>query len=153
MSFGCVATSGTARSRGSSIFNFLKKLHTVFHGVCIHIYIPTNSMQGTLMCLNPLFQCFFLRNNIQKKRNNIKRRKTNQRISSVQFSRSVMSDSLWSHGLLPCPSPVLRACSNSCPLSQWCHPTISSSVIPCSSYFQSVPALVSFLMILIIKGY
>ena len=48
---------------------------------------------------------------------------------SVQFSPSVMSDFLWPHGLqharLPCSSPISRACSNSCPLSQWCHPTIS----------------------------
>ena len=53
------------------------------------------------------------------------------------FSRSVRSDSLWPHGLqrtrLPCPSPSPRACSNSCPLSQWCHPTISSSIVPFSS--------------------
>ena len=58
-------------------------------------------------------------------------------ISSVQFSRSVVSDSLWPHGLqhirLPCPSLTLTACSNSCSLSQWCHPTISSSVVPFSS--------------------
>ena len=67
VSFGCIATNGIAKSGGSSIFNFLKKLHTVFHGGCIHIYIPTNSMQSILICLNPLFQCFFLRNNIQKK--------------------------------------------------------------------------------------
>ena len=50
------------------------------------------------------------------------------------FSRQVMSDSLWPHGLqhawLPCSSPSPDACSNSCPLSQWCHPTISSSVAP-----------------------
>ena len=53
------------------------------------------------------------------------------------FSRSVMSDSLWPHGLqhtrLLCPSPSPGACSNSCPLSQWCHPSISSSVVPVSS--------------------
>ena len=52
---------------------------------------------------------------------------------SLQFSHSVVSDSLWPDGLwharLPCPSPLPRACSNSCPLSQWCHPTNSSSVI------------------------
>ena len=47
---------------------------------------------------------------------------------------------------LPCPSPTPRACSNSCPLNQWCHPTISSSVIPFSSCLQSFPALVSFPM-------
>ena len=50
-------------------------------------------------------------------------------MKSVQFCLSVMSDSLWPCGLkhtkLPCPSPTLGACSNSCPLSQWCHPTIS----------------------------
>ena len=83
-----------------------------------------------------------------------------------QFSHSVMFDSLWLHGLqdtrLPCPSPTPRACSNSCPLSQWCHPTIhipalfrfhwminianvSSSVVPFSSCLQSFPASGSFL--------
>ena len=64
------------------------------------------------------------------------------------FSHSVMSDSLWSHGLqharLPCPSPSLRVCSNSCSLNQWCHPTISSSAVPFSSYLQSFPASGSF---------
>ena len=56
---------------------------------------------------------------------------------SVQFSCSVMSNSLWPHGLqharLPCQSQTPRACSNSCPSSWWCHPTISSSVVPFSS--------------------
>ena len=56
---------------------------------------------------------------------------------SVQFSHSVVSDSLWPRGLqharLPCPSPTPRACSNSCPSRWWCHPTISSSAIPFSS--------------------
>ena len=69
---------------------------------------------------------------------------------SVQFSCSVMSNSLWLHGLQharpPCPSPIPRACSNSCPSSQWCHPTISSSVIPFSSCLQSFPASGSFPM-------
>ena len=69
-------------------------------------------------------------------------------INSVQFSHSVMSDSLWPHGLqhtrLPCPSPTPGACSNSCPLSQRCHPTISSSVIPFSSCLQSFLASVQF---------
>ena len=67
---------------------------------------------------------------------------------SVQFSCSVMSDSLWPHGLQhnrpPCPSPTPGACSNSCPLSQWYHPTISSSVVPFSSCLQSFPASWSF---------
>ena len=64
-----------------------------------------------------------------------------------QFSSvscSVVSDSLPPHGLQharpPCPSPTPRVYSNSCPSSQWCHPTISSSVIPFSSHFQSFPA-------------
>ena len=56
----------------------------------------------------------------------------------LQFSRSVVSDSLRPHGLqharLPCPSPTPRACSNSCPLSQWCHPAILSSVLPFSCF-------------------
>ena len=69
---------------------------------------------------------------------------------SVQFSGSVVSDSLQPRGLqqarLPCPLPTSRACSNSCPLSQWCHPTISSSVISFSSYLQSFPASGSFQM-------
>ena len=60
------------------------------------------------------------------------------------FSHSVMSNSLPPHGLqhgrLPCPSPTPRVCSNSCALSQWCHPIISSSVIPFSSCLQSFPA-------------
>ena len=70
--------------------------------------------------------------------------------SSVQFSHSVMSDSLWLHGLhharLPCPSPVPRIYSNSYSWSWWCHPTISSSVIPLSSCLQSFPASGSFQM-------
>ena len=69
---------------------------------------------------------------------------------SVQFSHLVMSDSLWPHGLqharLPCPSSIPRVCSNSCPLSQWCHPTISSSVVPFCSRLQSFPASESFQM-------
>ena len=70
-------------------------------------------------------------------------------LNSVQFSHSVMSNSLWPNGLQhvrpPCPSPTLRVYSNSCPLSQWCHPTISSSVIP-FFWFQSFPASGSFPM-------
>ena len=68
----------------------------------------------------------------------------------VQFSCSVMSNSLWPHGLQHarplCPSPTPGACSDSCPSSQWCHPTISSSVVPFSSCFQSFPASGSFPM-------
>ena len=69
--------------------------------------------------------------------------------ASVQFSRSILSDSLWPRGLQltrpPCPSPVRRSCSNSCPSSWWCHPTISSSVVP-FSYLQPFPFSGSFPM-------
>ena len=64
-------------------------------------------------------------------------------LNSVQFSHSVVSDSLQPHGLqhprLLCPSPTPGAYTNSCPSSRWCHPTISSSVIPFSSTLQSFP--------------
>ena len=72
----------------------------------------------------------------------------NVRVQFSQFSRSVMSDSLLPHELQharpPCPSPTPGTCSNSCPSSGWCHPTISSSVIPFSSHFQSFSASGSF---------
>ena len=70
--------------------------------------------------------------------------------SSVQFSCSVVSDSLWPHGLqharLPNLLPTRRDYPNSCPLSQWCHRTISSSVVLFSSCLQSFPATGSFQM-------
>ena len=68
-------------------------------------------------------------------------------IYSVEFSHSVVSNSLWSHGLqhtkLPCPSPTPGPCANLCPSSRWCHLTISSSFVP-FSYLQSLPASGSF---------
>ena len=71
-------------------------------------------------------------------------------LSSVQFSRSVVSNSLRPHGLqhtrLPCPSPTPGAYTNSCSLSQWCHPIISPSVFPFSSHLQSFPTSGSFPM-------
>ena len=69
--------------------------------------------------------------------------------ADYQFS-PVVSNSLWPHGLqntrLSCPSPTPGPCSNSCPLNQWCHPTISSSVVPFSSCLQSFPISESFPM-------
>ena len=83
-------------------------------------------------------QLFILPSN-KKKRN----------LQIVKFSCSVVSDSLRPPGLqhtrIPCPSPTPGACSNSCPSSRWCHPTISSSVDPFSSCLQSFPASGSFL--------
>ena len=70
-------------------------------------------------------------------------------VSSVQFSHSVMSDSLWSHGLHarpPCASPTPKVYPNLCPLSLWCHPTILSSVVPIFSHLQSFPGSWSFQM-------
>ena len=68
------------------------------------------------------------------------------KVLSVQFSRSVVSDSLRphksQHARAPCPSPTPGVHLNSCPLSQWCHPAISSSVVPFSSCPQSLPAWV-----------
>ena len=70
--------------------------------------------------------------------------------SSVQFSRSVVSDSLRphesQHARPPCPSPIPRVYPNSCPSSRWCHPAISSSVVPFSSCLQSLQASGSFPM-------
>ena len=75
---------------------------------------------------------------------------TSQSLLFLLFSVLVMSDSLLPHGLqharLLCPSPSPGASSNSCPLSRWCHPTISSSAVPFSSCLQSFPASASFLM-------
>ena len=69
---------------------------------------------------------------------------TIREVPEVQLNRSVVSDSLRPHGLqhvrLPCPSPTPRVCSDSCPSSRGCHPTISSSVIHFSSHLQSFPA-------------
>ena len=85
---------------------------------------------GTLICISCTLFCF--------------------QFSSVQFSRSVVSDSLRPHELQharpPCPSLTSGVHPNPCPLSQWCHPTISSSVVPFSSCPQSVPASGSFQM-------
>ena len=71
-------------------------------------------------------------------------------ITSVQFSRSVVCDALRPHESQhtrpPCPSPTPGVHSDSCPSSQWCHPAISSSVVPFSSYPQSLPASESFPM-------
>ena len=81
---------------------------------------------------------------------NLRSKFFHEAISSVQFSHSVMSDSLWphesQHARPPCPAPTPGVPSNSCPLSWWCHPAISSSVVPFSSCSQSLQASESFLM-------
>ena len=84
------------------------------------------------------------------RRHESKRRGVYSSVQSVQFSFSVMSNSLWPHGLqhtrLPCPSPTPAAYSNSCPLHWWCHPTVSSSVTPFFSCLQSFLVSASFPM-------
>ena len=81
---------------------------------------------------------------------NVKVSFLSHQFSSVQFSRSVVSDCLWphesQHARTPCPLPTPRVYPNSCPSSWWCHPAISSSVVPFSSCPQSLPASGSFLM-------
>ena len=100
-------------------------------------------------CVSGTYSCFFASS---MPRNNVARVQldTSVQFSSVQFNCSVMSDSLWPHELQharpPCPLPTARVYSNSCPLSRWCHPTISSSVVPFSSRPQSFPASGSFQM-------
>ena len=84
---------------------------------------------------------------------NLKNLKKIMAFNTFHFSSvhcSVISDSLWSHGLQhtrpSCPSPIPGVCSNSCPSCQWCYPTISSYVVPFSSHLQSFPASGSFPM-------
>ena len=108
--------------------------------------------QASLVCLSPCWG--YKESNITERLNNNRNacvlvipKSAFRSFNSVQFSCSVVCDYLQPHGLqhtrLPCPSSS-GACSNSCPLSQWYHPTISSSVIPFSSCLQSFPASGSF---------
>ena len=98
---------------------------------------------------NAMYWFIFLGINIRKK-TILRRSWLILSISSVQFSLSVVSVSLWPHELQhtrpPCPSPTPGPCSKSCPLSQWCHPTILTSVVPFFSCPQPFPASGSFSM-------
>ena len=94
-----------------------------------------------MLSFKPAFLLFFLL---------IKRLFSSSSLSVIQFTHSVVSDLLWphepQHSRPPCPSPTPRVYQNSCPLSRWCHPSISSSVIPFSSCLQFFPASGSFQM-------
>ena len=101
-----------------------------------------------LLCQSVSFSNFHLQNKIQPldffNLHDLSRNELSSFVlSSDQYSCSVVSDCLWPHGQQhtrpPCPSPA-QVYSNSCPLSRWCHPTLSSSVIPFSSCPQSFPA-------------
>ena len=106
------------------------KYHSGSHSLLQRIFPTQGSNPGLLHCRWILYQ--------------LSHRGSPTPRHSVQFSPSVMSDSLWPHGLQhtrpPCPSPTPGAYSHSCPSHQWCHPTISSSVIHFFSRLQSFPA-------------
>ena len=106
---------------------------------CLYAYIPRSKTKSNLS-----------RPKVSLKQVRLFCSKYRYDLHSVQFSCSVMSDSLRPHGPQharpPCPSPTPRAYTNSCPLSQWCHQTTSSSVAPFSSHLQSFPASGSFQM-------
>ena len=118
---------------------FLCRLHLrsfYQHHYFFFFFWQTLSSQPRETCVQP--------NSLSKPCNSIKYETRN----ALLFIHQVVSDSLWPHEhqrtRLPCLSLSLRACSNSCPLSQWCHPTISSSITPFSSCPQSFPASESF---------
>ena len=105
------------------------------------IYSDQLYLKSSFICMYEVRNIFF------KYKNKVKLidiQKKYQLNTSVQFSHSVMSDSLQPHESQdtrpPCPSPTPRVHSDSCPSSQWCHPAISSSVVPFSSCPQSLPA-------------
>ena len=109
------------------------------------VFIPHSLMGATPRVVNAL-TCVWL--NTPTTRQSPKCCSKRLLTCSVQFSRLFVSDCLWPGGLqharLLCPSLTPRLYSNSCPLSQWCHPTISASVVPFSSRLQSFPASGSF---------
>ena len=98
-----------------------------------NIVLPTEDKMNAWLIL--VYLCLFSRKKQKSPNTEIRI------VTSIQFSHSVMSNSLQPHGLQHarphCPSPTPRACSNSCPLNWWCHPTITFSVIPFSSCLQT----------------
>ena len=138
LEWGAIAFSrGSSHSLAFEITQPIKANHTTFQGYSLFWDDPLYSVCRVCFSLNKstfyLSLCLSL----------------NSFCNVIVDSHSV-SDSLWPHGLqhtrLPCLSPFPGACSNSCPLSQWCYPTVSSSVVPFSSCFKSFPASGSFLM-------
>ena len=113
---------------------------------------PKNTQEGSLSFVQRIFQTQKLNQGLLHCKQIIYQlsHQAKHYWSILLFSCSVISDFLWLHGLqqtrLPNPSPSPASCSNSCSWSQWCHATISSSVIPFSSGHQSFPASGSFLI-------
>ena len=109
-------------------------------------FIPTRKENNSLIS-RPLHLCVYFSSVAETRMEAIN---SIECLSSVQFRGSVMSDSLWphesQHAWPPCPSPTSGVHPNSCALSWWCHPAISSSVVPFSSCPQSLPASESFPM-------
>ena len=130
-----------------TVFIYTISLYYLFTS-CI-IYINTVAIDGTYLtnikCKNAVDVTCITNARRKKWKDDVKKKFT---FISVQFSCSVVSDPLWlhetQHARPPCPSPTPRVYPNSCPLSQWCHLTISSSVIPFSSCLQSFPTSGSF---------
>ena len=112
---------------------------TLLNSIAYDIILTQNC--STSECVSTILKTLFKELSGEQNRHHLLR-------FSVQFSRSVMSDSLRPHELQhtrpPCPSPTPGVHPNPCPLSQWCHPTISSSVVPFSSCLQPFPASGSF---------
>ena len=134
---GYVPRIGNTGSNGCSIFPFfLGSLHTVLHSGCTNLYSHQPCWRVTFSTFSLAFIVYRLFDD-------------GHSFFPLFFNHSVLSNFLLPHALqhtrLPCPSVSPRACSNSCPLSWWCHPTISSFVIPFSC-LQSFPESGSFLM-------
>ena len=148
--WGWTSLDSTNYRESTIIFHLLCSYH-IPHFICLSVsprskrllsrityddshYQHDSPLSGSEFALNKPSQFLFLTNTVPL-------------LYLYQFSHSVMSDFLRPHGPQharpPSPSPTHRVYSNSCPLSQWCHPTLSSSVIPFSSHLQSFPASVS----------
>ena len=138
------------------LYHIVQPQHSV-QGGCPHIVISTLhspvSRFGFIYNLLPQYSCNCFQSWVKKKEARTQISHTGvsfYHFSSVQFSRSVVSDSLWphdsQHARPPCPSPTPGVRSNSCPSSRWCYAAISSSVVPFSSCPQSLPASGSFPM-------
>ena len=133
-------------------FGLLLKIYVTKHRICIWIFKNKNKTNQPVN-KKPLVQCSTWNNRLvphQERNVSMLYVVTLLQFSSVHFSHSVMSNSLQPQGLQhtrpPCPSPTPGVYPNSCPLSWWCHPTVSSSIVSFSSCPQSFPASRSFQM-------